>query len=411
MNISNFINTTLWSITLCLLQTTNSIAQNCKANSDLLNDAGNYRDASQTPYGGFVDAFSPAEKKQAVKTLKNLELDIKKVFRINGGNAHAWYHFNEKDLFETYPHSSYTYKIGFYQHVCVNGKKITTDEFTSDFSITANPSIVPYFDIPAEYASYGSGFDGTTQKTGTARIALLRYLAFDKNNQVEYVNSGEGYYDDDHYDSENQFRDIYRCWYIIPKNKKILLEVSRKEYLESMLEFYECDFNIVSKKYNIQIREANEYMPKYKINGNKAMYQSHLENKQNAEREISNSAMKKEIKKTRIKELLRTQSDEWLKQPAVINPKIRDNRYCDNNSDFEKTGYFTFTEFYIGADGKKVFKWNPEYFKEQTASSAKPLFFKVLFRYKANTPFTLNIKDGFIKNIDFEAIKKILISN
>ena len=154
MNISNFINTTLWSITLCLLQTTNSISQNCKSNSDLLNDAGTYRDAAQTPYGGFVNDFAAAEKKLAVKTLKNLETDIKKVFRIKGGNAHAWYQFNQKDLFETYPHSSYTYKIGFYQHVCVNGKKITTDEFTSDFSITANPSIVPYFDIPAEYSSY-----------------------------------------------------------------------------------------------------------------------------------------------------------------------------------------------------------------------------------------------------------------
>jgi hypothetical protein len=400
----------LYPICLCLLYISQGYAQNCTSTNDLLNDAGTYRDAAQTPYGGFVADFTAAEKKQAVKTLKTAETDIKKVFRINGGNAHAWYQFNQKDLFEIYPHSSYTYKIGFYQHVCVNGKKITTDEYTSDFSITANPSIVPYFDIPAEYASYGSGFDVIPGKTGTAKIALLRFLAFDNNKQAEYINTGEGYFDDDRFDTENQFRDIYRTWYIIPKNKKILLEVSRKEYLESLLEFYECNFAIVSKKYNIQIREANEYLPKYEKNGNKAMYQSHLENKQNAEKEISSCAMKKEIKKSRIKELLRTQSDEWLKQSAVINPKIRDNSYCDNNSDFEKTGYFTFNEFYLGADGKKVFKWNPEYFKEQTASPATPLFFKILFRYKANTPFTLNIKDDFIKNIDFEAIKKLLLS-
>lgn len=410
MNIISLAKKILYPVCICLFNISTVSAQNCSSTSDLLNDAGIYRDAALTSYGGFINDFTEAEKKMAVKTLKIVETDIKKVFQIKGGNARAWFQFNQKDLFEVYPHSSYTYKIGFYQHICVNGKKITTDEYTSDFSITVNPYIVPYFSIPAEYVSSGSGFDITPGKTGTAKIALFRFMVFENNNQAAYINTGKGYFDEDHFDTENKFRDIYRTWYISPENKSLLVEVSRKEYLESLLEYYDRECIVVSQKYNRLIKEANDYLPKYQKNGNKAMYQTHLENKQHAEKEISINTAKKEIKKTVVKSLLNSQSEEWLKQPAVIDPKIRDNRYCSNTGDFEKSGYFTFSSFYTAADGKKVFKWNPEYFKTQTTAAAVPLFFKVSFRYKANTPFSLNIKDGFINNINFKTFNKLLPS-
>jgi hypothetical protein len=400
----NFIKT----IAIQLLFTSCIYAQTCNESSDLLYETGRYVDASKTPLGGFVSDFNPNEKIVALKTLKTLEPDVKKVCLIKGGVAQAFFHFAEQYYFDKYAFKTYTYKIGFYNYSCVKGKIVESSEYISDFSVTINPSINPYFGIPQEYASYGSNFDAIPGKNGLLKIPLLSYLVFENEEHLEKLNSGEGYFDDTNEISSNMVKDIYRTWYIIPKNKKIVVEVSRKEYLESLLEFYERENIASSKKYNIMIREANENIPKYQKNGNQAMVQSHLENKQDAEKAIEKYLLYKETKSAAVKKLLQSKSEEWLMQVAKINPKIRNSNYCDSYKDFDATGYFTFKNFCETSEGKKVCKLNPDLFKEQAKAPATPLFLKVSFRYKSNTPFTLNIKEGFIKNIDFETLRKII---
>jgi len=107
---------------------------------------------------------------------------------------------------------------------------------------------------------------------------------------------------------------------------------------------------------------------------------------------------------------LKSINESWLQQPAVINPKIRNSSYCDSDDDFKKTGYFTFTHFSDTESGDLVYKWNPDYFKEQLQSPAAPLFIRVSFRFKAKTMFSTNIRDNFMKNLDFLSISKLVAS-
>lgn len=386
-------------------------AQECQTTEDLLYNSGTLSDRKKTPLQGFVSDFSPAEKTMALKTLNSIESHIIKDFKIQGGNSNAWFAFNELYYFDTFLHKSYEYKMGFYPFVCVNGKKIITDEYISDFKVTANPSVPVFFSIPSEYESSNSFFDADRTKIGGPRISIFRYLIFPDSAIASAINNGNGYYEDDKGDVYNNRRDIYRIWYITLPGKKLLTEVNRREYLNSLLEFYDREKMLLTKRNETKLAESKKYKAQYEKSGNKAMVQSHSENIQAAEKELAEVQKRYLNKKERVTQLLNSKSEVWLNQVATINPELRNNRNCNTNSDFERTGYFTFGGFDETVQAAKVYKWNPEYLKLHLQSPAEPLFLKVAFRYKANTPFTLNIKDNFIKNLSLDPLQKLLVTN
>lgn len=384
-------------------------AQECQTTEDLLYDEGTLFDRKKTPLQGFVSDFAPAEKAVSLKTLNAVESHVIRDFTIQGGSAKAWFAFNELSYFDIFLHKSYEYKMGFYPFVCVNGKKILTDEYISDFEVTVNPSVPAFFSIPSEYESGNSFFDADRTKSNGPRIAIFRYLVFPDSVVASAINNGKGYYEDDKGDVHNNRRDIYRIWYITHPGKKLFAEVSRKEYLNSLLEYYERERMLLTNRNEKKLAESKKYMAQYEKSGNKAMAQSHFENIQDAEKKLAEIQIRYTNKKEKVSKLLSSKPDEWLNQVATINPEIRSNGNSATGSDFAKTGYFSFSGFDETTSAAKVYKWNPDYFKIQTQSPAEPLFFKVAFRYKANTPFTMNIKENFIEKLSFDPLEKLLV--
>jgi hypothetical protein len=409
MNTSILIKTSISILAVSIIAIMTLQAQNCETDEDLLHDQGTLSDHKKSPLQGFISDFTPAEKTVALKTLNAIESHCIKDFTIQGGDAQAWFSFNEAYYFDTWLHKSYEYKIGFYQFVCVNGKRLHSSEFISDFEITANPSIPCFFNIPSEFESSNSFFDADRTKNAGPRIAVFRYLVFTNSDFADVINNGNGCYEDDKNDIYNNRRDIYRIWYITHPGKKMFTEVSRKEYLNSLLEYYEREKFLLTKRNDTKIAEAKKYMAEYEKSGNKAMYQSNFEDLQAAQNERTELANRYTTKKDNIINLLNSKPGDWLQQTARIDPKMRDNGYCSNNNDYSQSGYFTFGGFCEDENAAIVYKWNSDYFDIQLQSLAEPLFFKVAFRYKANTPFTLNIKDNFVEKFDLEGIKKLVI--
>ena len=384
-------------------------AQICKTADDLLYYQGTFSDHKKTPLGGFVDDFSPASKTVAIKTLNAMESHVVKDFTIQGGNAEAWFNFNENYFFDTWLHKSYEYKIGFYPFSCIDGKKINSSEFISDFTITANPSIQCFFNIPSEYESSNSFFDADRTKESGPRIAVFRYLVFPDSAVASAINTGNGYYEDDKGDEYNNRRDIYRIWYITNPGKKLFTEVSRKEYLNSLLEYYEREKMLLTKRNELKITESKKYMAEYEKSGNKAMYQSNFEDLQAAQVERNELTNRFSVKKEKVLTLLNSKPTDWLQQTARIDPKMRNNNFCSNGNDYRQSGYFTFGGFCENETAAIVYKWHSDYFNIQLQSPSEPLFFRVSFRYKANTPFTLNIKDNFIEKFNLDGIRNLLV--
>ena len=391
-----------------LMFPTLGFSQSCKDTINLLKVPGKLIDHNSAPTGGFVSDYSAAEKATAYKTMKTIEEICKKNFYLSGGIAKADFDFREKYFFDKYYHVTSAYKIGFYSFLCDKGVIKPDHEYGTDISIVVNPQLNYYFS-PDEIRNFSNYYSDPAKNTGPM-ISLFRMIVIPDKKKAESINNGSGYVEDTTGGGGAYDPDIYRTWYLTKPGKKLLAEVTRKEYLESLMEFYEREKVSLNETNESRIAESKKYMDSYQKSGNTAMYQSHLENKQKAEKELADIVFRYETKKAKVAGLLKSMTESWLQQPAVINPKIKNNSYCDSDDDFKKTGYFTFTHFSDNESGDLVYKWNPDYFKEQLQSPAAPLFIKVSFRYKAKTAFSTNVRDNFMKNLDLLSISKLVVS-
>lgn len=402
----------LLSVLTLLITPAQSNGQLCSDDDDLAKMPGRFVDHKWKPVGGYISDYSTAEKNAAIKTLISIEEICRKKFFGNGTNGKGSFDFREGDYFNNLFLGSYKYNIGFYQLICVNGQLKTAHEYGTSLEITTNPFIPPAFSLPHEFASNESQFYSSGNRKDRNRMnKIFSYLIFENSEEVEKINSGSGYIDskEKRSDAYDKHPDVYRTWYLIKQGNKLLVEVTRKEYLESLLEYYEKEKTALTTKNEKLLNESKEYMAKYEKNGNKAMYQSHFENKQKAERELSLILFRYTEKKEKVARLLKSKTENWLQQQAVINPSIRNNSYCENASDYKKTGYFTFNNFSESSTGNIVYKWNPEVFKQQAACT--PVFFKVSIRHKSGIGFSEAIRDYYTQNLDFPAINKLLGKN
>lgn len=383
-------------------------SQPCVDTKELLLLPGKHVEHKMNPIGGFVSDFSVAEKATALKVLNNIKAIALKNFKLSGGQAQSNFHFQEKYYFGPYYHSSYQYRLSFYQFMCVNGKQLTSDEYGNDLQITVNPSL-PYFFTPPTN-DYETGFYMNGESSSGPLIDIFRYITFIDNVSIDdRIASGtfsEQYQGgSDAYDKQG---DVHRTWYLAQKGKRVLEPVSRKEYLNSLLVFYDREVLKLGKKHQRLLNESKEYMAKYEKNGNKAMYQSHLENKQKAEKELENIQMRKAAKAGLVQKLLQSQTEEWLRQPAKIDPAIRNHSYCDNADDFRTSGYFTFRSFCELPKGLFIYKWSPDYFKQQSSTPAEPLLISVRLRYKKDNAFSEGILKMYMSGLELSVLQKIV---
>jgi hypothetical protein len=167
------------------------------------------------------------------------------------------------------------------------------------------------------------------------------------------INSGNGFFDDPYGNNFYPHTDVFRTWYITKPGTTILLPVSRKEFLESLLEFYDREKLFVTKRMNIKINESVRYMAEYQKSGNKAMYQSHLENKQQAEKTMAELDGIIRNKKQVVQDLLKKDTN-WLQQPATVDPAKR-MQFDDRNT----RESMAFTGFFSGPNANTIYRHNP----------------------------------------------------
>lgn len=414
MNISNFIKIIFCTITVCLL-CNSSKAQGCTEADDLLKLPGKFTDHNWTPTGGHVSSYTTAERSIAIKIMNDLEAIFKKNYFGTGSNGKASFGFKEGDYFGNSFFGAYAYNIGFYQFYCNKGKIATAHEFGTSVDIAANNLIQPALQVPNELSFAAAKFYSEGSRKDMIRsIPLFNYVTFESPEEGEKIMNGSGYSESKemYSDAYDQTPSIYRTWYITPPNKKILIPVTRKEYLESLLQYYEIEKEVLQRDRLRIIKTDKETLQTYEKEKNgkhKKDYNYFLTSINENEIRLAHVIKGYETKKATVAGLLQSKPQSWLKEPAVINPDLSSNSYCDNLSEYNKSGYFSFSDFFYEKAGRIVYKWNPALFKQ--ASVCAPVFFRVQIRYKKNVEFSIAIRDYYTKNLDFVAIQKLLVNH
>lgn len=393
-----------------LLQLT-ATAQPCSATDDLSKITGKFVDHNWTPVGGYVSDYSTAEKTMALKTMNTLEAVCKKDFFGNGFVGKGSFGFKQGDYFNTVFLGTYHYDIGFYDLKCINGQLKTAHEFGTNLTITANPVVYPNLQVPVN----GQGDKFTvkgSRKERLLNIPLHRYIVFTDKDEFEKINNGTGYTESapQYHDAYDKHPDIIRSWYITPAGKKLFVAVTRKEYLESLLEFYAIEKEVLVQRLDKILKINRETLKQYekdKDGKDKKDYQYFTESIAGSEKDKARAITNYETKKSKVTTLLQTKPESWLQESAALNPAVMTNNYrCDAVSEYTKTGVHTFNDFLNGQNGLVVYKWNPELFKLQPAGT--PVFFKVSVRYKAGIAISEAVRDHYTNHLDFAAVKKIL---
>ncbi len=369
-----------------------------------------------------------AEKAAMAKNLiaiEKLEEASRKGFQLTGCAARVSFSGGDRISYGKQAYNSYGYQLGVYQYVCHIKEHVTkiVDEYRTVLRIEINPDFPTgakaggtgefsingrfRYEIPVE-AKLGPDYE-IAAKNNPSRISkyisesiMLTNRSSDyKNKHDDFlkINNGEGYTENwmtgDKYDKRppDAYQWIDRRYLITRPGVPLLIPVSRKQYLEDMLEY-------------LEIEAANFYFDNAakikQIGNNTAEWATRdigiLEEDKRAYPKIS------EAKKAKIKELLAKQSPEWLQRHAVVD---NNNRTYDANKRLEAVG-----KFYDAEDEytSALYIMNPEYFNQNNGQSEKPLFIEVQFRYELgkDRAFSERLFNNFQKRFDFQALRQML---
>lgn len=218
-------------------------------------------------------------------------------------------------------------------------------------------------------------------------ISLLNYITCISPELLDAINTGNNYFQDvadKDNKPNNRSNYITRYWFIKKKDIPVLLPVSRKEYLLSLLEYYDRE-KIYFPKLIAKLKEDHDNSIKY--------YDTW-------EKDVAD-------KIAIVQKTLNEQNEEWLSKQAIIN-RILDNGRRYNAKLAEHTNYNRFWQF----DDNEVkslplYKYNPEYFKADSQGAAAPQIITVAFRY-VTMPSSLRLFKNFTAHFDFESLGKMI---
>jgi hypothetical protein len=182
----------------------------------------------------------------------------------------------------------------------------------------------------------------------------------------------------------NRSNYITRYWFIKKKDIPVLLPVSRKEYLQSLLEYYDRE-KIYFPKLIAKLKADKDNSIKYYANW---------------EKDVAD-------KIAIVQKTLNEQDEEWLSKQAIINP-LSDNGRRYNAKLAEQTNYNRFWQFDDNeTKSLPLYKYNPEYFKPNPKGPAAPQIITVAFRY-VTMPSSLRLLNNFIAHFDFDSLRKVV---
>ncbi|MCO5239915.1 MAG: hypothetical protein M9904_07655 [Chitinophagaceae bacterium] len=355
--------------------------------------------------------------------IEKLEEASRKEFQLTGCVARVSF-ANITGNNGSFHHTSYSYQLAAYQNVCHVTQHIvkTVDEYRTVLRVDINPTLAGnvapseigigdvniskypntiQYQIPIDNIQGNSS--GNKQSNVSTYISERRLLNNRSNNYKDYhtdflkLNNGNGYSENwmngDRYGNNgpNSYQFIDRHYLITKPGIPLLIPVSRKQYLQDMLDYLEIEKANFEYDWNSKMKG---------LAGNNADYAK----KQMDILQADKVAYPKlyAAKKEKLKQLLTGKKEDWLQKQAIVgNPG---NAYDANERLKELGNFYDKEEEYKSA----LYVLNPEYFNRNTNQPAKPIFMEVQFRYEisADRGFSGRLIRNFEKNFDFNALRK-----
>lgn len=384
-----------------------AISQPCSKGDDLLALKGKFLDHTSTPAEPDINKYQGADKAVVQKTQRVLEEIFKKSFQLNGGVAKGWNSFNAFTLKNDKVSGCYQYMVGFYRYVCANGNVKPDHEFSTSLYVTINRDIEPVLYRPGKLADgqYAQYFEEVLKPSfAVKKLPLFSWFTIPDNNRDAYTKDG-GYIEGNKeyayaFDKNPAIR---RTYIIKPKGVPVIAVVTRKEFLNAMLEFYEKEKPALQVFHKETIASCDKAMPK--VTSLKNVYETYANRKKESEYQLSKGIEENyQYRVGAVKKELQSRSQEWLQEQAVL-PENFDNTNLSKNNEH---GYYLFKEFGNGPKSIPLYKWNPELMKKWTAPGS-PLYMCAEFRKKENVPFSETIFNHFTQNISFDAMRDLLV--
>jgi len=387
----------------------------CDGSADGL--PGRYTDHTNPKYPTSLKASSAAEKTAMLNqliALEKLEEKSRSQFKLTGCVARVSFSTLTGGSFAGCTPRAYSYQLGVYANVCHIAEHIvkTVDEYRTVLRVNVNP-MLSAGNAPAG----GTGEFYLTDKTVRYEIPLepssrvAQYLSESmvlanrsndyKNSHAEFLKiiNGDGYTENwmsgsrEDKPSPHSYWWIERCYLITRPGVPLLIPVTRKQFLEDLLEYFETEksnfyISLESKLKNIAGNNSdNSRKMRATMEADRAAYPLHYA-----------------AKKAKVNQLLSAQSNDWLQTPAVVE---YNSRSYDANQRLADIGKFFDAENEYRA---ALYVYNPEYFKRYINQTTRPLFMEVAFRYEiaADRGFSGRLFQNFAANYDMDALRKMV---
>lgn len=372
----------------------------CNSKEELAMAPGKYFNASQYPWPAvraeyfkkMTTASDKAVARQTLEQIEKMEQQSRGSFALAGGTWEGYYSSEGYNYFGSKKLADYRFQAAFHEYLCINKKVNRNNEYSTVLRVYVNGLALNTLNQHLSTAFYDNLGDYAfkDQKSYKAvvtapKIELMNYLAEKRAGIVEAINSGADYWQDvpENEIRKNTYNPVYRYWFVKKSNAPLLLPVSRKEYLESLLEYYERETMALPESTNYESGSAEQ---RQRYFGDLPAVLAH--------------------KKAIVNKVLKENRAEWLSQQAVVN--TNEDQYQNQRQNLpEYSSDFTFRKFYDNeAKATPLYKYNPEYFSASHLA-ASPQFMAIVFRY-VNMPAHLRLVKNFTENFNIEAWKKLI---
>jgi len=385
----------------------NSFAQNCKTTAELDIVPGQYLTAAQHPWPAarasyFEELKTAADKAIAKKTLELIEKaeqQSRMGFNLTGGNWENTFSSNGYQYAGNNRLGKFYLQAAHYEFFCASGKLKRNTEYGTVLRVYVNSiplnTLDPFLQNPfgSSFGNYDLGFEYADWKNhkltdpGDKLINLFTYLSCNDPSLLEAINTGQHYFQDvaeKDVKLNSRVPLIHRYWFIKKNNGPVLVPVSRKEYLLSLLEYYQREKLYFTKLVDKLTGDRDNSVKQY----------DEWETAVNEKIEI-------------VKKTLSTQKEDWLRSQAVIN-RMEDASQNYKNKLKERINYNRFWKFYDGEKkSEPLYQYNLNYFKTTTTGAATPQLITVAFRY-VTLPSSLRLLHNFTNRFDYTAYYKLL---
>jgi hypothetical protein len=406
-----------------------AFAQACSSSEELLTVPGKQVDAAHCEWPQqkthWLDELSTAANKNTAANLltkiETLEKESRKNFNLTGCTLKSSFGTpsNAKMVYGKNTLVSYDLNLGCYEYFCVKNQLHVNEEYSIVFRAYINrfSGIENAFSFADDYPYYE-----TYNKYNGKFIALYDFIRMDNKN----INNGKGYYQDIPESSVkpgNRSVFMTRYWYFTKPGMLLFTPVTRKEYLEALLVYYDRETLYTAAKIK-EIEEESAGMMKDQKKYPQ-LYENGKKNLVVKKAYYPDWQQRIATKKAIVQKALKENTPAWLSMPAVVKPKKENFRwknfygsgpkeyvevetiYADSMDNAQKTGSFTFSGFWDDKGGATLYKYNPDYFKGAEKNPVNPYMIQLSYRY-INTKLGKLLVENFTEHFDFDAVKGMI---